>query len=275
MSKAIFVALILCLLTVADSCGQLPQEQVSPENQEIPDTILSWDNTEKEQSLINGETMGAYSFKMTNISNQPLEIRQINVSCGCTSVTGKTTPFTLKAGETESLSVRMNVQGKTGEVTKSIYVMTNRGNKTLLVTAKIFPIAEASTDPAGNAEKTLRDQNLLIAKTDRQAVFKTDCAACHAKPAEEKFGQALYQSACAICHDAVHRASMVPDLRLSKEVRDAAYWRGHISNGKEGTLMPAFAKTKQGILSDEQIESLVNFLLENPPKVSPNDKLSP
>ena len=81
-----------------------------------------------------------------------------------------------------------------------------------------------------------------------------------------QFGHDLYLGACAICHDAEHRASMVPDLRESDESRDAAYWREHITDGIEGTLMPAFAKEKQGILSGEQIESLVKFLVETPLK---------
>lgn len=36
------------------------------------------------------------------------------------------------------------------------------------------------------------------------------------------------------------------------------------TNGIEGTLMSAFAKEKGGILNDEQIESLVKFLVESP-----------
>ena len=65
-------------------------------------------------------------------------------------------------------------------------------------------------------------------------------------------------------HDAEHRASMVPVLRSADLSRVADYWREHITNGIEGTLMPAFAKEKDGILSDEQIESLVKFLVETP-----------
>ncbi len=74
----------------------------------------------------------------------------------------------------------------------------------------------------------------------------------------------MYLGASAICHDAKHRASMVPDLRVVDESRDAAYWREHITDGIEGTLMPAFATAKGGILSDEQIESLVKFLVTTP-----------
>ncbi len=36
--------------------------------------------------------------------------------------------------------------------------------------------------------------------------------------------------------------------------------------------MPAFAKEKEGILSDEQIESLVKFLVETP--LEPTEKLA-
>ena len=67
-----------------------------------------------------------------------------------------------------------------------------------------------------------------------------------------------------VCHDAKHRASMVPDLRSPDKSRDADYWRQHITDGIDGTLMPAFAKSKDGILSNEQIESLVKFLAGTP-----------
>ena len=110
----------------------------------------------------------------------------------------------------------------------------------------------------------VRGRNIGLATADRQAVFKGDCAACHSRSAERQLGYGLYLGACAICHDAKHRASMVPDLRVVDESRDAAYWREHITDGIEGTLMPAFAKEKGGILSDEQIESLVKYLVETP-----------
>ena len=105
-----------------------------------------------------------------------------------------------------------------------------------------------------------RDRNMQLALADRQAVFKNDCAACHAYPTTAKSGAELYGAACGICHDAEHRASMVPDLRALNKPTDRPYWHEWITKGKAGTLMPAFAKSEGGPLDDGQIQSLVDYL---------------
>ena len=58
---------------------------------------------------------------------------------------------------------------------------------------------------------------------------------------------------------------MVPDLLVARETRDATYWTKWISEGREGSLMPAFAATHGGPLSDAQIASLVEFALRQLP----------
>src|SRR5690606_28789736 len=93
-------------------------------------------------------------------------------------------------------------------------------------------------------------------------VFQGDCAACHAAPTESQYGIDLFEAACAICHQAKDRASMVPDLKAMKEKRDAAWWTRLIEEGREDTLMPGFARKHGGPLSDHQIGSLVDYLLE-------------
>ena len=162
----------------------------------------------------------------------------------------------------------MSITGKFGTVTKSVLVQTSCGNSTLLVTSEVTPATDEvfiEGLPNGAAMSSgSRGKNISLAKADRQSVFLGNCAECHAQYANEQFGYNLYLGACAICHDAKHRASMVPDLRTADESRDAAYWREHITDGIDGTLMPAFATEKGGILSDEQIESLVKFLVETP-----------
>jgi cytochrome c553 len=106
-----------------------------------------------------------------------------------------------------------------------------------------------------------RDKNQLLAKADRQAVFKGECASCHVEKAIGKVGKDLYAAACGICHEAEHRATMVTDLHSLKHETNAEYWKTWIDNGKEGSLMPAFAQRHGGPLSDQQIASLVEYLV--------------
>ena len=105
----------------------------------------------------------------------------------------------------------------------------------------------------------------MRARADRQAVLRGSCASCHVTPTIGKKGAELFQTACVICHAAEHRASFVPDLMVAKAPRDAAYWEKWIREGAEGTLMPAFAKEHGGSLDDEQIASLIAYLVEHLP----------
>ncbi len=144
----------------------------------------------------------------------------------------------------------MNLEGNTGTMFKSITVSTDKGFKDLYMRITILPpVVPTLTD----AE---RAHDLEIAKADRQAVFKGDCATCHVKPGEGKYGKPLYDAVCAICHDAKHRASVVPDLHNLKVPTNDEFWRTWIAHGKPGSLMPAFATAEGGPLNDMQIATL-------------------
>ncbi len=116
----------------------------------------------------------------------------------------------------------------------------------------------SESHPSDMQDHRARNQSLALA--DHQAVFRGDCARCHAEPAKDRLGHELYTLVCGICHDAEHRASMVPLLGKSEQSRNAAYWRTWITFGKPGSLMPAFAQALGGPLTREQIESLSEFL---------------
>ena len=242
---------------------------VSETTDEVPTSAISWDVLEQRRVVNEGEGPVVFSFRMMNDSREAVVIENVTTSCGCTTFDSRAMPYSLAPGDSDTIKVSMSVTGKFGTVTKSVLVQTNCGSSTLLVTAELTPPASnISVDglPSGAAMSSgTRGRNIGLAKADRQVIFKGDCAACHSRFAEGQIGYNLYLGACAICHDAKHRASMVPDLRTAgEEPRDAAHWRQHITDGIDGTLMPAFAKAKGGILSDEQIESLVKFLIESP-----------
>ncbi len=215
-------------------------------------TNLVFDAEVKEQKLEPEKFDVDFTFAVTNISAVNVEIVSVRTSCGCTVAELPPMPWILEPGASGSFGIHMDLRGKRGSITKSVFVMTKAGNKTIYVRG-ILPDPPAMTEDQ-------RQRNMLIAKADRQAVFKGECASCHATPAFGKTGSQLFEVACGICHEGGHRNEMVPDLNIAKQVRDYEYWRKWITDGKEGTLMPGFSQQQGGPLTDAQILSLAHFL---------------
>jgi mono/diheme cytochrome c family protein len=215
---------------------------------------LTWDAMEKSVDAKPGETSATFKFTATNSSDQPVEIVNVQPSCGCTVAETPPKPWVIAPGEKSSFSAVVEFAGKHGKFIKTIYVHTPARSQSLRVTVNIPDSPEAA-----------RERNRQLASLDRQAIFRGECASCHAAPTVGKMGAELFQAACAICHQSEHRASMVPDLKIAREARDAAYWLRWITEGKEGSLMPGFARRHQGPLSDAQITSLVEYLVAHFP----------
>lgn len=216
------------------------------------DALLAWDAQEKEVTVTNGTPEAHFDFSLTNISSSEIVLTGVHTSCGCTAARLPEQPWKLAPGTNGQIHVTMNLSGKTGLVPKTVTVNTDKGSKMLVVKANILPPTAVAMGE--------RESNQRVALADRQAVFRGDCASCHAEPARNKMGKDLYVSACGVCHEAEHRAGMVPDLHNIKQETNAEFWKNWITKGKPGTLMPAFSEKEGGILSDAQIQSLVNYL---------------
>jgi mono/diheme cytochrome c family protein len=180
-------------------------------------------------------------------------------------------PWHLPPGTNAPLEINLNLAGKFGVVMKSITVDSTAGTKTLIIKANVpTPAAQPLAVPATAGGKVMeseadRARNQQLALVDRQAVFKGDCASCHVTPGVGKMGAQLFTAVCGVCHEAEHRASMVPDLKNLPHATDADHWRGWITYGRVGSLMPAFSKAEGGPLTDEQIASLVGYLVTSHP----------
>jgi mono/diheme cytochrome c family protein len=230
---------------------------------QLPSTITStnpfiWDAMEKFTKTEEMNQGAAFTFWVTNTSSSNASIIHTESSCDCTVAKMPSQPWVLKPGESGFLSVKMNLMGRHGRVTKEIYVGTSHGGQLLKVHADI-PLTPAPFNVSA------RQRDLMAAQKDRQAVFGGSCAACHALPTAGRIGEPLFAKACAICHVSDHRAAIVPDLAALKHATNAEYWRTWITHGKEGTLMPAFAKPAGGVLDTNQIESLVELLVKKYP----------
>lgn len=239
----------------------MPEPASAGENFEKPaaqspslDSVLAWDGSMQSVTLSNGMNEAHYTFHLTNISDGNVVISNVTPSCSCTVAKLPEEPWTLKPGAGGEIKATMDVTHEFGTLIKTLTVHSDKGSKVLFLRATVLPMTpkqEAAAD---------REKNRRIAIADRQAVFQGDCAKCHAEPAKGKLGAALYVAACGICHDAEHRAPMVPDLHALPFEASSAFWKNWITYGKPDSLMPAFAKSEGGNLSDEQIGSLVRYL---------------
>jgi mono/diheme cytochrome c family protein len=210
----------------------------------------------------------SHTTNMVTVTNSitplPVTILSVHPSCGCTTAELPPVPWTISPGTNAQIKVSVNLAGKNGMIFKTVNVSTDRGSKTLTLKINILP----APVPIMTDADRIRAQ--AIAKVDRQAVFKNDCAECHAKPGEGKYGKLLFDAVCGICHESQNRASMVPDIHALKVPTNQDFWRTWITHGKPGSLMPAFSTAEGGPLNDLQIASLAAYLDSAiPSKVAP------
>jgi mono/diheme cytochrome c family protein len=236
-----------------------------------PASYLAYDFESKEYNAKVGDTNAHFTFWLTNVSKEVVAINSVRTSCGCTVAQLPETPWKLAPGTNGPIEVSVNLLGKSGTIVKSVTVDSTAGGKSLLVKVNIPTPANtvAAANAAPNSGDVDRIKNMQSALSDRQVVFKNkDCAKCHADPALDKnglavLGQPLYKGVCANCHDSPQRASMVPDLkdvRRPTHPRSHEDWRKWIASGRVGSMMPAFSKLEGGPLTDQQINSLVDYL---------------
>jgi hypothetical protein len=217
-------------------------------------TNVIWDAESKTTNVLAGLEYAEFAFNFTNHSPVAMTVVNVHTSCGCTTAQLPALPWMIPSQTNGQIGVRVNLAGKSGTLVKTITVGTDQGVKTLLVKIIIEPPA------IPDMPLTNRLQNMKLSQIDRQAVFKGDCASCHVNSTDGKYGKELFDSVCGVCHEAAHRASMVPDLHTLTVPTDERFWRTWISYGRPGSLMPAFAKTENGPLTDMQIVSLAAYL---------------
>ena len=117
----------------------------------------------------------------------------------------------------------------------------------------------------------------LIASLLAVGVTATVCVGCGTAPGYPKKNEevqrpeqvldfhTLYQSNCAGCHgDAGRNGAALPLNNPSYlAVANVDALRTSIAKGVEGTLMPPFAKSSGGMLTDQQVESIALGILHN------------
>lgn len=226
-----------------------------------PASYLTWSAERLETNAQPGQINVPFTFWLTNVSTEVVSVNAVRTSCGCTVAQLPSTPWQIPPGSNGPIHVTMNLAGKFGAIEKAVTIDSTTGLKSLIVRANI-PAQPGAQAAVGGIDPE-RLKNMQMALADRQVVFKGDCAKCHAEPAVAKLDKPLYDAACGICHNSPHRAAMVPDLARLAHPTNEDHWRRWIRSGRVGSMMPAFAKAEGGPLTDEQIDSLVKFLMES------------
>jgi len=216
--------------------------------------MLKWDADSKRLEAKPNEVEIGFQFHFQNISREPVSILRTFTSCGCTVAKLPKLPWKIKPSARGAIPIVMNLRGKRGTLTKTTTVVTDRGQVRLETQVVILKHGRIRSDEE-------RAANIRISATDRQAVFKNNCVDCHVKPGEGKKGRQLYDAVCGICHDAEKRAAFVPDLRPLARGKNRDYWQQWIVDSKPSTMMPAFHKRHKGPLDDDQVTSLVEYLV--------------
>ncbi|MFZ0828167.1 MAG: c-type cytochrome [Verrucomicrobiia bacterium] len=259
----------------------------SHQNDPLPDGVLAWNSLMQEVSVAADAGAAHFTFSFTNLAtiadltqltnfsvsasnltvitnSRPgsVAILDVHPSCGCTTAQLPPLPWIIPPGTSGQFGLTVNLAGKTGTLFKTANVRTDKGFKQLILKITILPPVAPTQSAADRARA------MILAKADRQAIFHGDCAACHVKPGDSKYGQTLYAAVCGICHEAKDRASIVPDLHNIKTPTNLDFWQTWIAHGKAGSLMPAFCTSDGGPLSDMQITSLAQYLAATIPSQS-------
>jgi mono/diheme cytochrome c family protein len=227
---------------------------------------LVWDSTSKETNATADAGNAHFVFSFTNVSAGNVVILNVRTSCGCTTAQLPPLPWIIPAGTNGQIGANVNFAGKSGMLLKTVTVTSDKGFQTLMLKITILPPVVPTQSEADRARA------LEMAKADRQAVFRGDCATCHVKPGEGKYGKALYDAVCAICHEGKDRSTMVPDLHNIKTPTNVDFWQTWTAHGKAGSLMPAFSTTDGGPLSEMQIVSLTRYLAATIPSQLPENQ---
>lgn len=183
-------------------------------------------------------------FQIKNIGDADLEVRDIETSCGCTAaiIDNKVIP----SGEAANLEVSIDTSGKRNAIEKTITITTNEAEQPeKQITAFVKVSVQAHPDFDVN-----------------KSVFSDKCAKCHVGNAAQYKGFALYMEICSMCHGSEGEGgagSQLNDPDYLSSVDDD-YLRRWIAEGELGTSMPAYSKKKNGPLTDEQIDSLVEVI---------------
>jgi mono/diheme cytochrome c family protein len=231
----------------------------------VPTSVLAWDADFKRATASANDKDVWFHFWVTNVCATNVLVLDVDTSCGCAVARLPSLPWVLAPGNSGPIRVNLDLRLRASPVVKGVEVRTSAGLKALVVRAEWTGTNTVGTTVSASTTEADRACNLQAALRDRQALFRGHCAQCHAQPAAGRRGRELYTTVCAICHESVRRSPLVPDLRTRRLPATLTAWRRLMASGVEGSVMPGFALKIGGPLTEDQIDSLAIYFLQDQP----------
>ena len=210
-----------------------------------PKGMLVFDREIHEFGKITEGDVVKHTFRFVNKGPGPVKLKEIRLSCGCT--TAQTVLKEYAPGEEGELEIRLDTAGKRGFILKSIEVYMENAVKEkieLAMTAELVP------PPHPKIENVL-----LITKDPK-------CKTCHLEAGVGFKGGFLYHRICVQCHGRRGAGASAMPFNVMKWQSgvDDEYIRKAIKHGMPETGMPAYVESVTPPLTDEQVESLIEYI---------------
>ena len=127
--------------------GQATATTPTPAPQAAPATSLKPENLEFKEEIHDFGTVPEggdinYTFSFKNTGKEPIIVQSVNVSCGCTSPTKPDQP--ILPGKKGEIPVTYHTQGRVGQFTKPITVVSNAGTKVITIKGTVEKAPENS-----------------------------------------------------------------------------------------------------------------------------------
>lgn len=185
------------------------------------------------------------SFRFENTGEGILQLYETEADCGCTVARMSTTTF--KPGDRGTIDLTVETRGDRGHLIRKVRVLSNDPFSPFLLTLEGIALPKTLS----SSSTWVRNESL-------------SCVGCHWRLSTGQMGGELYDQLCAICHDPpedFHKEQAAPPGKSLRSISPRRL-RKIISRGEEDEGMPAFLKSRGGPLTQEEINSIIEYIEE-------------
>jgi cytochrome c5 len=195
-------------------------------------------------TVIEGEVV-KHTFKFKNDGGSPVGLLATETSCGCTTANAALKNYA--PGEKGEMEVIIDTRGKKGIIVKTVTISLQNNQ---------VPTVELSMSMKLIPPQHPKVENVLNINKD------VVCKRCHLESGVGQTGIFLYHRVCSQCHGkkgAGGSAKALNDEKWQKQITDE-YLKQIIYHGQGNVGMPAFVEGVTPALTEEQIESLIQYI---------------